>query len=53
MIPINSKYEIEQLLAAGKIVGEVLEFMKEKNMNGVRLQLQLHKYIWDPQKRGV
>ena len=32
---------------------DIVEFMKEKNMNGVRLQLQLHKYIWDPQKRGV
>lgn len=32
---------------------EIVEFMKERKMNGVRLQLQLHKYIWDPQTRGV
>lgn len=32
---------------------EMVEFMKEKQLNGVNLQLQLHKFIWDPQKRGV
>ena len=32
---------------------EIVDFMKEKRLNGVRLQLQLHKFIWDPQKRGV
>lgn len=33
----------------GKIVG----FMKERRLNGVRLQLQLHKIIWNPDARGV
>lgn len=32
---------------------EIVEFMKNKKLNDVRLQLQLHKYIWDPEKRGV
>jgi len=32
---------------------EIVEFMKEKKLNSVRLQLQLHKYIWDPAQRGV
>lgn len=32
---------------------KIVEFMKDKNMNNVRLQLQLHKYIWNPQERGV
>lgn len=32
---------------------DMVDFMKEKNMNGVRLQLQLHKFIWDKDKRGV
>ena len=32
---------------------EIVAFMREKNLNNVRLQLQMHKYIWDPQKRGV
>ena len=32
---------------------DMVEFMKVHRLNGVRLQLQLHKFIWDPQKRGV
>ena len=32
---------------------EIVTFMLENNMNGVRLQLQLHKYIWDPDRKGV
>lgn len=32
---------------------EMVDFMIEKNLNSVRLQLQLHKFIWDPEKRGV
>ena len=32
---------------------KIVEYMISHNMNGVRLQLQLHKFIWDPDKRGV
>lgn len=32
---------------------DIVEFMKQKKLNDVRLQLQLHKYIWNPEKRGV
>lgn len=32
---------------------EIVEFMKEKKLNGARLQLQLHKFVWDKDKRGV
>ncbi len=32
---------------------EIVEFMKQNRMNGVRLQLQLHKFIWDPNEKGV
>ncbi|MCL2053281.1 MAG: putative 7-carboxy-7-deazaguanine synthase QueE [Oscillospiraceae bacterium] len=32
---------------------EIVEFMKEKKLNGVRLQLQLHKHIWGVNERGV
>lgn len=32
---------------------EIVEFMIKHKMNGVNLQLQLHKFIWDPDKRGV
>ena len=31
----------------------IVEFMKNNIMNGVNLQIQLHKIIWDPNKRGV
>ncbi len=38
----------------GKIEpAEIVDFMKENNMNGVRLQLQLHKFIWAPDAKGV
>ncbi len=38
----------------GKIKpAEIVEFMLSHKLNGVNLQLQLHKFIWDPEKRGV
>ena len=32
---------------------EIVAFMKERNLNQVQLQLQMHKLIWEPDKRGV
>jgi len=32
---------------------EMVTFMKENHWIEARLQIQLHKVIWDPQKRGV
>lgn len=32
---------------------EIVEFMKLNKMNGVNMQLQMHKFIWSPDKRGV
>ena len=38
----------------GKIEpARIVEFMTENNLNGTRIQLQLHKFIWEPDKRGV
>lgn len=38
----------------GKInMDKIVEFMKDNKMNGVNLQIQLHKVIWNPNKRGV
>jgi 7-carboxy-7-deazaguanine synthase len=38
----------------GKVdMDKIVEFMKDNKMNGVNLQVQLHKIIWDPNKRGV
>lgn len=32
---------------------EIVAFMQEHKMNGVRMQLQMHKFIWHPEERGV
>ncbi len=32
---------------------DIVDFMKAHHNNGVNLQLQLHKFIWPPDKRGV
>lgn len=32
---------------------DIVEFLVENHMNNVRIQLQLHKFIWDPNMRGV
>lgn len=38
----------------GKLRGdEIVDFMKEHNLVRLRLQLQLHKFLWPPEMRGV
>ena len=38
----------------GKIeLSSIVDFMKKYNMNGVNMQLQIHKIIWDPEAKGV
>lgn len=32
---------------------EIVEYMLEHDMQDCRIQLQLHKYIWNPEERGV
>ena len=32
---------------------KIVDFMIKNNLNSVKLSLQIHKYIWDPNKRGV
>lgn len=32
---------------------DMVDYMKEHCMNGVNLQLQMHKVIWDPDAKGV
>ncbi|MCM1273063.1 MAG: putative 7-carboxy-7-deazaguanine synthase QueE [Clostridium sp.] len=32
---------------------DIVKFMKEQNMNNIKVQLQMHKYIWEPDRRGV
>lgn len=32
---------------------DMVEFMKEQKLNDIRMQIQMHKVIWDPEQRGV
>lgn len=32
---------------------EMVEYMIENKMNGINMQLQMHKFIWDPNQKGV
>ncbi|MBQ1658784.1 MAG: putative 7-carboxy-7-deazaguanine synthase QueE [Clostridia bacterium] len=32
---------------------DIVRFMSENGMNDVRLQLQMHKFIWEPERKGV
>ena len=32
---------------------EIVKFMKENRLNGLNLQLQIRKFIWDPESKGV
>ncbi len=38
----------------GKIeLTKIVDFIKENTLNDVKMQLQMHKYIWHPDTRGV
>ena len=38
----------------GKITpAELVEYVRENRLSRVRVQVQLHKIIWDPNRRGV
>lgn len=32
---------------------DIVDFMAENRLNNIKLQLQLHKFIWNPNERGV
>ncbi|MCR5837340.1 MAG: putative 7-carboxy-7-deazaguanine synthase QueE [Lachnospiraceae bacterium] len=32
---------------------DIVDYMIDNNMNGIRLQIQMHKVIWNPDQRGV
>jgi len=32
---------------------DIVKYMQEKRLQNCRVQLQMHKYIWDPNERGV
>lgn len=55
---IAAQYKPECPLYLSPVFGriepaEIVEIMKAERMGSFRLQLQLHKFIWDPMARGV
>jgi len=32
---------------------EIVDFMVDNNLNDARVQIQMHKVIWDPNQKGV
>lgn len=50
----NIKAQIFVSPVFGKIqMSNIVKFMQDNKLNNVRLQCQLHKIIWNPEKRGV
>ena len=50
----NISYSVFVSPIFGQIEGqEIVAFMKQYHLEKVRLQLQLHKYVWPPEMRGV
>ncbi|MBP5260162.1 MAG: putative 7-carboxy-7-deazaguanine synthase QueE [Paludibacteraceae bacterium] len=51
---LTERCQVYLSTAFGEIAPDaVVEEMIRRRANGVKLQLQLHKYIWEPNKRGV
>ncbi len=57
---IIRRYELERrchvILSPvfGKIRPEdIVEYMKKQKLNDIRMQIQMHKVIWNPEQRGV
>ena len=55
---IIEEYKPESTIFLSPVFGriepaEMVEFMKERKLGKVRLQIQLHKVIWDPEMKGV
>ena len=57
------RYIIEQYPTAAQIyvspvwgqieAASIIDYMKEYNLQNVRFQLQIHKFVWDPDAKGV
>lgn len=58
MLEVLNQYDIRANVFLSPIFGEMdpqrlVQFLKDNNLNNVRVQLQLHKIIWSPDTRGV
>ena len=51
---LNDKVQVYFSSAFAQISpAEIVDFMIKNNRTREKLQLQLHKYIWDPDRKGV
>ena len=58
MLDVLNNYHIKAQVYISPIFGqiemsEIVDFMKDHCLVDAKLQCQLHKIIWDPNKRGV
>lgn len=58
MLDIVSNNDLECSIFVSPVYGaiegkDIVKFMYEHNLQNVRVQIQLHKYFWPPQMRGV
>lgn len=58
MSEILDKYPLRVPIYLSPVFGQItpadmVDFMKDTALSQVRLQLQLHKFIWPPEQRGV
>lgn len=54
---VIEKYKPKSQIYFSSVFGypasEIVDFILAHNLNDCKVQLQLHKYIWDPEERGV
>ncbi len=51
---LTDKVQVYISSAFGEIKpSDIVQYMIDNDMNKVRLQLQMHKYIWEPNRKGV
>lgn len=58
MNDILHRYRIKGQVFVSPVWGQIdpiaiVDFLKSENLQEVRLQLQIHKFIWDPDAKGV
>jgi hypothetical protein len=50
---LNRKVKRQRDARVMEIRSYFIKVMIENNLNGMNLQIQMHKIIWDPEKKGV
>ena len=57
-LEITEKYDIKSPIFVSPVFGkieavQIVEYIQNHNLWNWRVQLQMHKYIWDPNQKGV